>query len=179
MKPIGILIGIVAVLALVLGFSMDTTVESRFGNSRVHNVGLMNEKQNIIIAASGALVAAALLIGLSGRSRDPEDDRAGEGYRTCPSCAERVRSEAKVCRYCQHELPSLAELAAQAERKREAESEDERSRAIEAQRREDRMPKGICPNCEKTIPLASKDCKYCGAVFGADSAWRVRPMDRA
>jgi hypothetical protein len=32
--------------------------------------------------------------------------QTGEGMRKCPFCAETVKSEAKVCRYCSRDLPS-------------------------------------------------------------------------
>lgn len=37
-------------------------------------------------------------------------------------------------------------------------------------------PRGICPNCQKVIPLHSESCKYCKAAFGAGSAWVVTPQ---
>lgn len=33
---------------------------------------------------------------------------ADESSRQCPFCAETVMAEAKICRFCQHELPPLA-----------------------------------------------------------------------
>lgn len=32
---------------------------------------------------------------------------AGEGTRDCPWCAERIKTAAKVCRYCGHEVPAV------------------------------------------------------------------------
>lgn len=34
---------------------------------------------------------------------------------------------------------------------------------------------GECPNCARSIPLQSKECKYCHAAFGPGSAWRINP----
>lgn len=36
--------------------------------------------------------------------------------------------------------------------------------------------KGLCPNCDKAIPLASETCKFCNANFGQYSSWKVLPM---
>ena len=36
-------------------------------------------------------------------------------------------------------------------------------------------PKGICPNCAKTISLSSLECGYCHANFGDGSVWKIKP----
>ena len=36
-------------------------------------------------------------------------------------------------------------------------------------------PKGVCPNCDKLIPLHADSCPSCKAAFGVGSAWRVLP----
>jgi hypothetical protein len=45
-----------------------------------------------------------------------------------------------------------------------------------AQRAEALIPKGKCPSCKRTIPLASTECPICDAVFGPQSAWKVAPL---
>ena len=35
--------------------------------------------------------------------------------------------------------------------------------------------RGLCPNCEKNIALDAPKCRYCGALFGPESAWKVTP----
>lgn len=37
-------------------------------------------------------------------------------------------------------------------------------------------PEGICPNCDKVIPLHSQTCKYCNANFGEYASWKVLPL---
>lgn len=176
MKAFGILLCISAAFALVLGFSIDTSVATDLGQ-RVHNIGLMNQKQNIITLGGALLVAGALLLALSSRSNAPLN--TDEGYRQCPSCAEHVKTEAKVCRYWQRNLPSLLEL--------EEQSKTERARLValhecdaEAARQlEEKLPKGQCPNCQNVIPLSSAECKHCGANFDTGSSWRVLPKSDA
>jgi RNA polymerase subunit RPABC4/transcription elongation factor Spt4 len=176
MRTFGVLLCIGALIALVLGFSFDTSVSTGLG--RVHNLGLMNEKQNIIIVGGAMLIAGALLLAITGREQSqPLSSEAG--YRKCPNCAEFVKSEAKVCRFCQRELPSLLEIEAleEADRKRLADSQ---ARAAEEARQiEDRLPKGVCPNCDAIIPLSSLKCKHCDAHFGPGSAWSVLPKNEA
>jgi len=38
---------------------------------------------------------------------------------------------------------------------------------------------GICPQCDRAIPLASVNCPHCPARFGANSLWSVIPMKLA
>ncbi|CUK24114.1 hypothetical protein [Achromobacter insuavis] len=37
-------------------------------------------------------------------------------------------------------------------------------------------PQGLCPNCEKVIPLHSETCRYCNANFGEYASWSVTPI---
>ena len=177
MKLFGALLCVASLIALFIGLSLDTSVGTGLG-SRVHNLGLMNEKQNLIIFGGAILIAGALLLALSGSNQGPVAQEEA-GYRKCPSCAEFVRSEAKVCRYCQRDLPSLSELTSQddAERERLANAQGLEGEATD--QAESLLPKGICPNCAKTIPLASVECKHCTAIFvGPHSTWRPLPIGK-
>lgn len=177
MKPFGILLCLVAVVALIFGFTYDTSVSTGLGN-RVHNIGLMNDKQNIIIVGGAMLVAGTLLLALSTRATT-QITLGTEGFRQCPSCAEMVKNEAKVCRYCQQALPSLSELRAKEEAERQQLAEVKQLQGEAARQAEEQLPKGICPNCKNTIPLASLECKHCRASFDQGSAWRVLPKGDA
>jgi hypothetical protein len=61
-------------------------------------------------------VALALLLGPIGLLIEALlPNRSSKGtpaWRVCPMCAECVRVEAKVCRYCGHELPPLPQSGA-------------------------------------------------------------------
>jgi len=177
MKSFGILLCVAALAALIIGFSYDTSVATGLGG-RVHNIGLMSDKQNIIIVGGALLVAGALILALSSRSQ-AQVIEGQPGYRRCPSCAELVKSEAKVCRFCQRDLPSLSELRAQKESELLRIAEARKLEGEAARQAEEKLPRGVCPNCKKTIPLASHECKHCGAGFGAGSAWHVLPQGEA
>jgi hypothetical protein len=176
MKALGLLLCIGAVAALAFGFSVDTSVATDIGK-RVHNIGLMNEKQNIIVLGGALLVAGALLLALSSRSSAPS--ATDVGHRQCPHCAEFVKNEAKVCRYCQRDLPSLRELEDQSKLDRERLSELGNRDPQAAQQLEEKLPKGQCPNCRKTIAMSSLECKHCRASFEAQGGWRVLPSSDA
>ena len=95
MKAIGILVLVVGVLAFFYGFNMDTTVATDFGGRRIHNIGLMNDRQSIIIFAGVLAVIGAVFFGLAG-----ENAPTPETHVRCPDCKELVLKEAKVCKHC-------------------------------------------------------------------------------
>ena len=94
--------------------------------------------------------------------------------RKCPHCAEMVKAEAKICRYCQRELPFAAEAAAAAIAAQET-TEIEVALAEETRRFNKSKPNGICPNCGQIIAMDSVRCK-CTAEFGPHSAWKIKPL---
>lgn len=172
-KTIGIAFMVIAALVLVTGFNIDTSVATGYG-SRVNNIGLMNQKQNVIILGGVLLIAGALLLGLSGSGSAPTEN--SEGYRKCSSCAEVVKVEAKICKHCQQPLPSMAELKAQKEEEQAQIAKLREQQATEALWDEENAPKGVCPCCEKTVALASLSCKHCKASFDEWSTWKVKPL---
>lgn len=56
--------------------------------------------------------------------------------------------------------------------------DEERKRQAE-ERAHGLLPKGTCPSCDVELPLASKSCPNCSALFGADSSWRIKPIKRS
>ena len=45
-----------------------------------------------------------------------------------------------------------------------------------APQKPDTGPRGICPNCDSQIALNSSECPKCKAQFGANSAWKIKPL---
>lgn len=52
-----------------------------------------------------ALIAIAASPSLASEKVDAPEEKS---TRQCPFCAETVKAEAKICRFCQHELPVLS-----------------------------------------------------------------------
>jgi hypothetical protein len=106
MKGFGILLLVIGALTLFVGFGSDTTVATDDGR-RVHNIGLMNEKQNTILFGGAIAIIGAVFIGFGGR-RAPAQEQGSSDMKRCPFCAENIRAEAIVCRFCNRELASAS-----------------------------------------------------------------------
>lgn len=177
MKGFGALLAFLGGVILVVAFSMDTTLAVPGGGSygipdRVNNIGLMDQRRNYMIVAGLVILCGVMLIGFGSVAKTSETESENDNTkRKCPACAEFVKAEATICRFCNHALPPLptpAELAAQAAAYAALSPEE---KAIADQNK----PKGICPNCDQIIPLDTVECK-CGARFGPMSTWKIKPV---
>jgi hypothetical protein len=109
MKGSGIALLIVGLLALALGLIMDTSVATGFGDTRVHNIGLLRQQQNLILVGIAVSILGVILLVFGRRSSASEGgrslDASIDSHKTCPFCAEHIRKDAVVCRFCNRELP--------------------------------------------------------------------------
>jgi hypothetical protein len=112
MKGFGILLLVIGILILLVGVGMDTTVPTELGERRVHNFGLMNQKQNTILFGGVISIIGAVFVGFGSRSR-PAAPIAPDAAdtRSCPYCAELIKKQAIVCRFCNRELSVSSEPA--------------------------------------------------------------------
>jgi len=101
-----ILVGIVALLA---SLGMDTSVPST-GGGRIHNIGLMNEKQNYLIVSAVVLLIGVIL-NISNRKKidsrtEAEKVRNGPTpiYNDCPHCNAMIDEEWTQCQSCGGEI---------------------------------------------------------------------------
>lgn len=67
MRNLGIVLLIIGVFAFIAGFQIDTTVYAGFGE-RVHNIGLMNDRQNLLIFAGVLSVIGAIFLAVASKS---------------------------------------------------------------------------------------------------------------
>lgn len=110
MKTTGISILICGILLGLYALTMDTSVKVDYPNGntfglpeRVNNIGLMSDRQNYLILA-GVLTILGVIINIVGRNSQKDSENFEYGFKQCPLCAEKVKSEAKICRFCNYDF---------------------------------------------------------------------------
>ena len=61
---------------------------------RVHNIGLMQERQNLLILSCVLFIGGIIMVSFSKDEKEKDDETK------CPHCAEYVKTEAIVCKHC-------------------------------------------------------------------------------
>ena len=93
MKISGILLVILGIILGIIAVTMDIT-----GGHSVVNLGLMNDRSNLTIGAGIAFISGIILIGFGSFNSTKSEDN-----KKCPHCAEMIKREATICRYCNKE----------------------------------------------------------------------------
>jgi len=146
MKRVGTILLVVGVLVGALALTMKTTVttESIYiggqpygGGQQVYNIGLQADQRNTLLVA-GVLVILGGILVVAGKSQGGATTTAdpATGERKCPQCAEYIKSEAKVCRFCGYTLPPIVQT--------------------------EEMVRWRCPDCRTEVRVGDTRCAKCG-----------------
>ena len=82
----------------------SVAVDYPMGNGlseRVNNIGLMNDKQNYLIFG-GLMIVVGIILAIF--VKKPEKTISIDDNKKCPQCAEIVKAEAKICRFCNYQF---------------------------------------------------------------------------
>lgn len=103
MKSLGYITFSIGLIIVLYAFTMDTSVAVDYpgGNEyglpeRVNNLGLIADRQNYMIFGGVLSLLGLIVIYAS----DKKGEEANE--KVCPKCAERVKIEALICRFCNY-----------------------------------------------------------------------------
>ncbi len=113
MKSLGIVLIIIGSIWAIIAFNLDTSISTGFDlyglPSRVNNLGLMAERQNHLIFSGLTIITGILLFGFGTIAGNSSEDNINKI--SCPFCAEKINLEAKLCRFCQKDLPIKEDAA--------------------------------------------------------------------
>lgn len=179
MRTIGAILLVIGIAWSAIAFNMQTTVSTEgrtIGSGEfttyiepmtVNNIGLMARRSNHLTMSGVSIISGILILIFSAfiAKKDlpsQDENQSTTDLKKCPFCAECIKQEAKICRFCQRDIPDT-EISASTEN-------------INNHNIEENGPEGTCPSCKKTIFLSSKECKFCKASFDEYSSWKIETL---
>ena len=126
MKNFGLCLIIAGAIWGVIAFNMNTSVETEsrtigsglystyIPSQTVHNLDLADQRRNHLIGAGISLLSGILLFCFGSMKPATETHKTTTPEmrntdRKCPFCAETIKNEAVVCRFCNRDVPVQTE----------------------------------------------------------------------
>lgn len=114
MKNIGLILFMIGAIWAIIAFNADISVSTRgefigghyIPSTTVNNIGLMDDRRNNLMMSAVMVLVGVILFAVSAIKSAPELSLSS-GNRKCPYCAEIVKSEAVICRYCNNNLEKI------------------------------------------------------------------------
>jgi hypothetical protein len=115
MKKLGIVLLAIGTLLAVIAYNTDTTVSTGIvSGPRIYNMGLMDDRRNNLLIAALLVVVGTIFFAVDNIKKPSKpaqplgDSMQKVDTRKCPFCAEFVKIEATICRFCQKDLPPIS-----------------------------------------------------------------------
>jgi len=158
MRLLGLIVIGIGLIWAVIAFQMSTSVmvghssigSGEYSIASVNNIGLLQERSNHLLLAGLTVLVGVVLFGM-GTLKQSNVTSSDADTRKCPHCAELVKVEAKVCRFCQRGLPPL-----------KAPPETAVAARLAADHRK------TCPFCDAKIVQGAKKCPSCSTELSAE-----------